>query len=559
MKRATLTLAAAGLLLWGTAWGARDLEVIRIPDVPRSDYSRLAELADFWGVDRRRDAVIMAATAEQRRAIEALGFDVLIDEERTRSYRYARSLDAQGWRGAGRAGIPGFPCYRTVDETNRDLSAMAVARPELARWESIGQSWRAANGASGGEAIHALVLGNRNSPRERPPLVIMAAQHARELATAETAARFAEWLFDHYDTNPTARWLLHHREIHVIAQQNPDGRREVEEGDVLWRKNSNLGACPSGDWTGVDLNRNSDYFWGEYASGLACSQTYRGPSGASEPETQAVQAYLEQVFDRHRPGSPDALPTDPVPDGSDGLFISLHSFGEMILFPWEGSGSGSANNAPDHDRLAWLGRKFGHFTGYEVGRDILYSAGGTMTDHAYGEFGVAAYTYEIGTEFHQPCSDFEQTLWPDLRDALLYAAKAANRPYQAPSGPDLTALAAAYDIQGRVFRIEGVADDARFDRSGATEAPASDPVATPVAVRASIGIPPDQAANPAVIELEGSGPELPFAFDLERPAGVELPALLFLQATDSEGHAGVTEAIWLDEQQVFGDDFEAAP
>ena len=164
---------------------------------------------------------------------------------------------------------------------------------------------------------------------------------------------------------------------------------------LSWRKNSNLDACPTGT-TGVDLNRNSSFFWGDFSDNQTCSQTYRGESEASEPETQAVQNYMQGVFENHWPGDSG---NDPVPADADGLFISLHSYSELILFPWEGSGEGTSNDAPNHDQLAWLGRKFGFFTGYEVGRDILYSAGGTTTDYAHGEFGVAAYTYEIGTDF----------------------------------------------------------------------------------------------------------------------------------------------------------------
>lgn len=542
-----IALAAAGLLLGALAPGALADQVISIPDVPRDRYQQLHEMGDFWGVDSKTDAVIMYVDERQRAAIESLGFRTEIDRQRMQSLEYARSIDPQAWRQSGVGGIPGYACYRTVDETKTDLSALAASYPDLARWESIGQTWLAANAQPGGDDIYALVLGNQNSPHQKAPFVLMAAQHARELATAETAARFAEWLVENYDTDPTARWLLDHREIHVIAQQNPDGRREAEDGPTMWRKNSNLNACPGGSWTGVDLNRNSDYFWGDFSSGTACSETYRGTAESSEPETQAIQNYMHQIFEVQWPNGSG---NDPVPADAEGLFISLHSFGRLVLFAWEGSGSGTSNNAPNHDQMAWLGRKFGFHTDYEVGRDILYSAGGTTPDYAYGEFGVAAYTFEIGTEFFQGCDHFEQNMVQDLLDSLIYAAKAAARPYQAPSGPEVLEPSAVWNAQAGTLRIAGMADDTRYDRNGVTEGPADDPVFDIAEIRASFDLPPDQAPATFTLSPESVNPVSAFEAQVEPSQPVDLPRLLFFQATDSAGNVGVPEAVWILEQRA---------
>ena len=327
----------------------------------------------------------------------------------------------------------------------------------------------------------------------------------------------------------------------------------------MWRKNSNLdhsnicgtGSDFQGYGPGVDLNRNSAYhFGGDSTSPNECHPTFPGPDAASEPETQAVQAYLDQVFERHRPGDPNDMPTTPVPDDADGLFISLHSFSELVLFPWEGGGSGSSNNAPNHDQLAWLGRRFGYFTGYEVGRDILYSAGGTMTDFAHGEFGVAAFTYEIGTEFQQSCTYFEQNMERDLLDALVYAAKAAARPYQAPSGPDVVEEQAVWNAQAGTLTLNGMADGSRFARGGVTEAPADDPVHDLAEIRASIGVPPSQAASTFDIAPDSTDPVSGFAGEFTPPQPIELPALVFFQASDTQGNVGVPEAVWLVEQRA---------
>ncbi len=547
-----LFAAVLALLCFATPVSADigDSEVIEIHDVEREDYPRLRRLGDFWGVDRRRGTVILYVTPRGRAAVEALGYRVESDIRRTELLQRFATADREAWRAADKSGIPDFPCYRTVDETHTDLAALADANPELARWETIGQSWLAEQGNPDGDDIHVLIIANQNVDHDQAPLVIMAAQHARELTTAEAATRFAEWLLTGYDDDPTARWLVDHREVHIIAQQNPDGRRAVEDGQSMWRKNSNLEACPGGT-PGVDLNRNSNYFWGDASSGDTCSQIYRGTDPASEPETQAVQDYLETVFDRNWPGQASARPwrgSDPVPADAEGIFLSLHSFSELILFPWEGAGSGVENNAPNHDQLAWLGRKLGFFTGYEVGRDILYSAGGTMTDYAHGEFGVAAFTYEIGTAFQEDCGTWETTIAEDIHESLVYTAKAAERPYQAPSGPDVIDAIGVVNTQDDTLRVIGMLDDTRFDRGGSPEGPSQNPTEDVVAVRVSLDAPPGQAGSWYTIEPEEEAPITGFDASIELTDPVSLPRLVFFQAVDSAGNLGVPEAAWLTEQ-----------
>ncbi|NIV31744.1 MAG: peptidase M14, partial [Anaerolineae bacterium] len=84
-----------------------------------------------------------------------------------------------------------------------------------------------------------------------------------------------------------------------------------------------------------------------------------------------------------------------------------------------------------HTQLETLGRKFGYFNGYEVCQSgepgCIYATTGTTDDWAYGELGLAAYTFELGTAFFQGCSYFEGTILPRNLPALLYAFKAARR------------------------------------------------------------------------------------------------------------------------------------
>lgn len=524
-------------------------DIVRIHDLDPAELGRLRAGYDYLGLDRSAGAAVFQLTPAERARLEAAGYRIEPDRQRQTELDRWNAIDRSDFRRGAGGTIPGFGCYRTVTQTHADLEALAVQHPDRAQWVAIGDTWQASNGSAPGDSVHALVIGNPASPHPQAPLVVMAAQHARELATAEIATRYAELLVTNPDNDPDIAWLLDHRSIHVIAQQNPDGRRQVEAGDSFWRKNHNETACP-GSNPGVDLNRNSTVFWGDFSSSNTCSDSYRGPVIGSEPETQAVQAYLGTVFADQRPGDL----TTPAPVDAEGLFISIHSFGELVLFPWEGLDVGNQNNAPNHDGLAVLGRRFGHATGYDVGRwQLLGPAGGTMVDYAYHDFGVAAYTFEVGTSFQQGCASFEATIWPDNRDALLLAAKAARRPYQEPAGPAITALSVTAD--GGTIRLTGTADDTRYFRGSVTEPPQDDPIADIVTVRVAAGA-PAETGSPSW-DFPITVPASTIAFDVSLPLGATLPdnGRVFVTAVDADGQQGMPRVANLP-LLLFADGFE---
>jgi len=528
-------MLAALMLLPTAAWG----EVVRIHDLETEQLAALRDRHDFWGVDWRSGYAVFNLDAGERRKLEQAGFAITDDIERSRELAEWRAATD---RAAGRRvadTIPGFACYRTVDATHATLAGLASAHPGRATLNEIGDTWQAGAGGEPGDSIRALVLTNGASPHPKAPLVIFAAQHARELATAEIATRFAELLLQNPADDPDIDWLLDHREIHIIAQANPDGRRQVEQGAFLWRKNHNESACPEGNlsstWPGIDLNRNSTFLWGNFSSSDTCNQTYRGPVSASEPETLAIQNYLTSVFDDQRPAS-DLV--SPAPADARGVFISLHSWGELVLLPWEGLGGQNENNAPNHDGLTVLGRRFGFLNNYAVGRwQLLGPAGGTTVDFAYGEFGVAAYTFEVGISFTQSCASFESTVWPDNREALLLAAKAARRPYLEPAGPEITALHVGF--AGGV-RLTGTADDARFFRGNVTEPP-SDPVSDVVELRVALELPEHLATETWTFPVSVPGEQADF--DVVLPTDIPYEGRLFVTAVDDTGQPGLARVV----------------
>ena len=58
---------------------------------------------------------------------------------------------------------------------------------------------------------------------EKPALLLVGGQHARDIATPEMLMRFAAYLTAGYGADPDATWLLDHRAVVVLPLANPDG------------------------------------------------------------------------------------------------------------------------------------------------------------------------------------------------------------------------------------------------------------------------------------------------------------------------------------------------
>jgi carboxypeptidase T len=511
--------------------------VARVYFADLTDLDRLAGELDVWAVAHEAGYLVALLLPDQFTALLQSGYQVEVDEARTaRLDRPLRPLLHQA------TGIPGFPCYRTVEETTADLAQLAADRPELVTWVDIGDSWDKVSGARPGYDLYALVLTSSAVPGPKPRFLLMAAIHARELTTAELAARFAEYLVANYGTDPDVTWLLDYFEVHVLPMTNPDGRKQAEAGEY-WRKNTdNDDGCTMFPYYGTDLNRNSGFHWGG-ASTAPCAETYQGPSAASEPETQAIQNYVAGVFpDQRGPGD-----DDPAPDDAMGVFVTLHSFSELVLFPY----GFRPTPSPNHAQLETLGRKFGYFDGYEVCQagepGCLYPTTGSTDDWAYGELGLAAYTFELGTCFFQDCATFENAIIPQNLPALLYAFKATRRPYQSPAGPETLGVTATptVTVAGALVTLTAMADDTRYDSNGWGNEPVQDVAAARYTVDAPSWItgvvsypmaPADGAFDAAVETVQ---------VVVDTTGWTPGRHILFVEGRDAQGNWGVPSAVFL--------------
>ena len=439
-----------------------DLTIMRIYYNDQAHLNAIAGELDIWEVNKKEMYAVAMVQPGRYTRLESLGYRLEIDAELTaQASRPLQALPGQI------NGIPGFPCYRTVEETFQTAADIASNYPQLAEWIDAGDSWeKVTPGGNPGYDMMVLKLTNSSIPGPKPKLFIMTAVHAREYTTAELGTRFAEYLVENYAIDPDVTWLLDYTEIHLMLQANPDGRKHAE-GGVSWRKNTNENYCsPTSNYRGADLNRNFEFQWGccGGSSGSECDITYRGPSAASEPETQAIQNYVRSILPDQRTDDLNA----PAPDDATGIFIDIHSYSELVLWPW----GFTATNAPNRNALQTLGRKFAYFNNYRPEQAMsLYVTDGTTDDFAYGELGLAAYTFELGTSFFQSCSVFENTILPDNLPALIYAAKTSRTPYMTPAGPDALSLTVVPGgvAPGDSAQLIATINDTRFNNSNGTE------------------------------------------------------------------------------------------
>jgi len=243
--------------------------------------------------------------------------------------------------------IPGFSCYKNLQGTfdwMDDMVIRANSIPGLSvSLTDIGDSYLKTKDSKQGYDIWALKITGEAAEvtTEKGVFFAMAGIHAREYAPPELASRWAETLIDAYGNNADITAMLDHTEIHLVLQSNPDGRQVAETNrSVFKRKNLNPSGSGSrcGKGVGVDLNRNFPFRWGftPGSSNDKCSPIYRGLAPASESEVKAIVQYCKTIFPGgQRKANPEEQRQEAYAETTTmGIFIDIHSFGEIIIWPW---------------------------------------------------------------------------------------------------------------------------------------------------------------------------------------------------------------------------------
>jgi carboxypeptidase T len=312
---------------------------------------------DVWEV--RPDHLVVQADEAQAARLEAMGYGVeqlVTTESFLSDFATARAVSG----------------YHTVQTLEEDLQRLAEDNPEIVELHEIGRSVE-------GRPLWALRIGERRGSSRK--VAVFGCHHAREWVAVEVPYRLAEHLVDNASADPVRSWLQQ-GEVWVAPMVNPDGHEHTRTRDRLWRKNRRRNADGS---IGVDPNRNYGYMWGTLdvatSSHVPSDETYVGPRAFSEPEVRAVR---------------DLVARELV-----GGVLTYHSYSQLILYPW----GYTADPVPDDaDLLSMRGLaeemqrlvKGVHGRTYVAQQaSQLYPTAGDLTDWAYGEYDVPAFTVEL--------------------------------------------------------------------------------------------------------------------------------------------------------------------
>ena len=528
-----------------------------------SELARIAPNFQHLKVDRKNHVASLIADDAQLAVLDELGVAYSVDVVGTANMRtfYAEAFNVT-------RAIPGYACYRTVEETYATMDQLVATHPTLARAIDIGPTWQRTQNSSQGYQMRVLRIGNSATDAsipDKPDMVVFSSIHAREYAPAEVNTHFAEWLLDNYGNDPEATWLVDHENFHLILQANPDGRKKAETG-LSWRKNTNTASASCGNNSGIDLNRNFPFHWGIVpnnggSSGSICNETYRGPLSNSEPETANLVSYVAGVCGNDGVCSGGVLPdrrSGPLhpanvngdggaaaPDDYPGMFLDVHSYAELVLWPWGDTSSAAPNGAA----LRAFGKRLAWFNHYSPGQaDTLYPTDGTTDDTFYGLLGAPSYTFELDEAFFESCDALVNTTIPRNLEALRYAARNLHAPYRLPAGPDVTQLVASPDL---LSAGTGVTLTARFDDTRYRE---EDSATEPVHNIASAAAYLDSLPWEGALSIAPLAP-VDGAFDSPvEEAGAAISTtglsngkhLLFVQGSDTSSQAGSPNAVFIE-------------
>ena len=163
------------------------------------------------------------------------------------------------------------------------MQELAAAYPDITHLEVIGQSVQGTDIL----AIQVTQDAGSGTPGQKPTVLYVSAQHAREWITPEVNRRLLRYFLENYGADAEVTEIVDTTELWFVLVANPDGYDYTfTPGNRLWRKNlaDNDGDGVITGFDGVDLNRNFPTFWGyddEGSSSEPSSATYRGPAPSS--------------------------------------------------------------------------------------------------------------------------------------------------------------------------------------------------------------------------------------------------------------------------------------
>ncbi|MEV0713848.1 M14 family zinc carboxypeptidase [Asanoa sp. NPDC050611] len=315
---------------------------------------------------------------------------------------------------------PADSAYHDYAELTAVVNQVVADHPSIARKLSIGSSYE------GRDLMLIKISDNVNLDEAEPEILFNSQQHAREHLTVEMAIYLLNLFTDNYGTDSRITNIVNSREIWIVPTVNPDGSEyDIATGSYRsWRKNRQPNSGSSN--VGTDLNRNWGYNWGccGGSSGTTSSETYRGPSAFSAPET----ARLRDFVNSRVVGGVQQIKAN----------IDFHTYSQLVLWPY---GYTTANTATgmttdDYNTFATLGQQMAATNGYtpEQSSD-LYITDGDSLDWLWATHKIWAYTFEMypgsasGGGFYPP-DEVIPAQTSRNREAVLILSEAADCPYK---------------------------------------------------------------------------------------------------------------------------------
>lgn len=429
-------------------------KVVRVQVQDEAQLATVLSLTDdVWSHEHGVGPIDVRVTPTQLAALEGTGiaFEIMIEDVQQKIDAESDIIATSGIE-LGGGGF--FDVYHTYAEVNAYMDQLVVLRPDLAQTFVMGITLQ-------GREMRALRI-TGPGPTPKPGVLFHGGQHAREWITVPTSLYVADQLIRNYDTDAYVRELVDRCEFYILPIMNPDGYEYSWTNDRLWRKNRRAN---SGGSFGVDLNRNWGWQWGgEGSSSSQSSDTYRGPSAFSEPETQALRDFIL--------GNPNVV-----------AYNDIHCFSQLILWPW-----GYTDVLPaDQAEFARIGAGMEarieslYQTDYVSGpiNTTIYPASGGSADWAYGGAGILAFSYELrdtGDEgFLLPADQILPTCEETLPALLYYADETSMALHiDFPAGlPTLASPQSGASFQVRIrANVDTLAPGSAtlFARSGSTGA-----------------------------------------------------------------------------------------
>ena len=346
----------------------------------------------------------IVVTEVEYQELLAKGYDVVITQTEKQLVENLR----------GHTDLDGYIDY---EETLAELQQIELDNPGICKLYDIGESrgkqYSDAGNSNYDDYYHEIwamkVSDNVVTEEDEPSIYYLSAHHAREPISLEVNMAILNHIVDNYGSDPDITANVDNTQIWFVPLVNPNGHKIVtDEIYTMWRKNIcdnnengsiNVGySAPDG----VDPNRNYGWEWGGAGTDWT-SETYQGTSAFSEPETQAIEALIEN---HHFVAG-----------------ISYHSYSELVLYPY-----GYANGvvAPDQAALEELAvdmavtipaQNGGNYTPLP-GWD-LYPCTGTTDDYSYGTHGIFSFTIELATEFIPPAGQIAGICEDNIEAAMI--------------------------------------------------------------------------------------------------------------------------------------------